>query len=87
MLARVSPYGSRLYLLRHYGPADAYFWMRTQVRLADLYRRLGRIDEAKVLESELLKLLSVADADHPMLRAIEQHRANDVSSSSSINRE
>ncbi len=61
--------------------------MRTQARLADLYRRLGRIDEAKVIESELLQLLSVADDDHPMQRAIKQHHANDVSSSSSISRE
>jgi tetratricopeptide (TPR) repeat protein len=77
VLERVSPYRSRVYSLRHFGPADAYLWMRTQMRLADLYRKVGRVDEARALESELLKLLAVADADHPMLRAIEHLRAHD----------
>jgi DNA-binding winged helix-turn-helix (wHTH) protein len=49
-----------------------YFWMRTQVLLADLYRRTGRLDEARAIERDLLAALAVADADYPMLVELQK---------------
>ncbi len=43
------------------------FWMRTQVRLAQLYRQVGREEDARKIEDELLKLLAYADPDYPLL--------------------
>ena len=51
------------------GPSG-YFWLRDQVRLAALYRKAGRQTEALKVESELLKLLALADPDHPILRQL-----------------
>lgn len=48
-----------------------YAW-RLEVRLSRLYRSLGRIDEAKVLEDRLLKRLSLADPDHPAIQAVHR---------------
>jgi len=47
--------------------AAAFMWMRTQLRLAQLYRKLGRENDARRPEAELLRLLARADSDHPML--------------------
>ncbi len=41
--------------------------MKTQLRLAQLYRKVGRHPEADEIEAELLRLLAYADPDHPML--------------------
>ena len=41
--------------------------MRVQMELAQLYRKVGREEEAQKIEAELLKLLAYADPDHPML--------------------
>jgi tetratricopeptide (TPR) repeat protein len=43
------------------------FWMRNQLLLARLYRRAGRDGDAQRVEGDLLKLLAVADADHPFV--------------------
>lgn len=53
-----------------YGPFDmlaASFWMRDELDLAHLYRRLNRVKEAQAIENELRKLLAYADADYPIL--------------------
>ena len=53
---------------RHYainGPTSG--WIATRNRLANLYRSMGRAKEADVIDAELLKLLAVADRDHPVL--------------------
>jgi hypothetical protein len=42
-------------------------WLRTQLQLARLYREVGRTEDARKVERELLSLLALADADHPML--------------------
>lgn len=62
------------------GPS-AVFWMRAQAQLAGLYRRTGREDDARVIETELLKLLVYADSDYPLLvelKARQQARAADA---------
>jgi tetratricopeptide (TPR) repeat protein len=43
------------------------FWLRSQFQLARLYREVGRNEDARKVEKELLTLLALADADHPML--------------------
>ncbi len=43
------------------------FWMRDEMDLAQLYRRLGRIQDAEKIENELRKLLAYADPDFPLL--------------------
>ncbi|MFQ5818232.1 MAG: hypothetical protein ACE5H2_09815 [Terriglobia bacterium] len=50
--------------------------MRTQVQLAELYRKVGREQEAQEIEAELVKLLAHADDDHPVLRQLK--RTQDV---------
>ena len=50
-------------------PSAPFFWMKNQVRLAKLYRKLGREQEASEIEAELRQLLALADPDHPILAA------------------
>jgi hypothetical protein len=52
-----------------YNPAahTGYYWLRAQMKLADLYRAHGMTEQARPIEADLLALLSHADADHPML--------------------
>lgn len=40
-------------------------WLQVEARLAELYRRAERPEDAKRLEDELRILLSAADPDHP----------------------
>ena len=49
------------------GMFAAPFWMRDQMDLARLYRRMGRVKDAQKIESELRSLLAYADPDFPML--------------------
>jgi tetratricopeptide (TPR) repeat protein len=51
---------------------DGLFWMRVQLRLAELDRSLGRHREAREIESELRRLLVYADRDHAILRGIDR---------------
>jgi serine/threonine protein kinase len=51
---------------------NGYFWMRTQQLLADLYRQVGRVDEAGRIDQDLLAALAAADADDPMRLELEQ---------------
>ena len=46
-------------------------WMKAQLRLAELYRKVGREAEALAVEEELRRLLAHADPDLPMLRQLE----------------
>ncbi len=45
--------------------------MKTQLRLAQLYRKVGREQKAREIEAELLELLVYADPDHPILVELE----------------
>ena len=49
----------------------APLWVRIQWRLAEVYRRLGREEDTRRIEEELLKLLTYADPDHPILRQLD----------------
>ena len=51
--------------------ANGYLWMRTQKRLAELYRAAGRVTDAQGIELDLRAGLAVADSDHPMLIALK----------------
>jgi tetratricopeptide (TPR) repeat protein len=44
-----------------------YFWMRTQLLLADLYRQASRTDAARAIERDLLAALAAADTDYPIV--------------------
>ena len=56
------------------GPAP--LWFRIQWRLAEVYRNLGRDEEARRIGEELLKLLTFADPDHPILLRLENLHAS-----------
>ena len=55
-----------------FGGMSAYFWIRVRTTLADLYREAGREADARVVETELLQLLALADPDHPILTKIQR---------------
>ena len=46
-------------------------------QLAQLYRKVDRVDDAARLEGELLLLLAVADQDHPIKRRLQDPVARD----------
>ncbi|HKW63213.1 MAG TPA: winged helix-turn-helix domain-containing protein [Candidatus Acidoferrum sp.] len=49
-----------------------HWWLRNELQLADLYRKMGRVPEAEKVEDELRKMLIYADADHPILRELQK---------------
>ena len=67
VLEEVHPFKTR-YLF----PGGAPGWMKTQLRLAQLYRKVGREQEAREIEAELRKLLAYADPDYPILRQLQR---------------
>lgn len=54
------------------GPMLGAWWMRTELQLADLDRKMGRVREAEQVESKLRKMLIYADSDHPILRELKK---------------
>ncbi len=42
-------------------------WLRIRLILAEVYREMGRDEDAGKIEDELRTLLAYADADHPIL--------------------
>ena len=68
VLEEVRPFKTR-YLFPTYAVEQ---WMKIQLRLAQLYRKVGREQGAREIEAELLKLLVYADADHPFLRQLQR---------------
>jgi tetratricopeptide (TPR) repeat protein len=46
---------------------SGYFWLRIEVALAKLYRKLGKIEQAQSTENKLRWTLSEADPEHPIL--------------------
>jgi tetratricopeptide (TPR) repeat protein len=53
------------------GTTGAY-WLRNRFALAKLYRGIGRVEDARIVEAELRELLAFADADHPILLELER---------------
>jgi hypothetical protein len=45
-------------------------WLRGRAQLARLYRKDGQDEKAREVEAHLLKLLAVADADHPLVKEL-----------------
>ena len=56
--------------------SGATLWMRDQVDLARVYRRVGRVNDAEKIEDELRKLLAYADTDYPMLVELKRLQSN-----------
>jgi tetratricopeptide (TPR) repeat protein len=58
------------------GMSTAGLWMRDQMDLARLYRRLGRVRDAERIEGELRTLLTYADPDYPLLVELNHLQEN-----------
>jgi tetratricopeptide (TPR) repeat protein len=52
--------------------AIIYPWLRTQFALAQMYHRVGRVEDARTVEADLLRVLAHADVDHPILRELRK---------------
>ncbi len=48
-----------------------WYGLRVRLMLAQLYREMGRDEDAQKVEAELRALLAYADLDHPILRQLE----------------
>ena len=55
------------------------YWTRIEAQLADLYRKVGRVEEARAIENELRHLLQFADEDHAVLRQLAEVERADAS--------
>jgi tetratricopeptide (TPR) repeat protein len=53
--------------LGYYGPTRLTIYLKMKSRLGQLYRKMGRVEDAGKIEAELLSLLRCADPDHPIL--------------------
>jgi hypothetical protein len=58
-------------------------WLRGRAQLVRLYRKICQVDEARGVEDQLLKLLALADADHPLVAELKASRAADLGSGQS----
>jgi len=54
------------------GLGSTTFWLRNKAQLAQLYREMGRYEDARKIEDELRRLLALADSDHPILRQLDR---------------
>jgi tetratricopeptide (TPR) repeat protein len=50
-------------------------WIDARAQLASLYRRVGRVQDASRIETHLLSLLALADADYPLLAELRGRNA------------
>ena len=53
-------------------PNMAFAWLTVELRRAQVYRQLGRVEEAEQIEAGLRKLLAHADPDHVILRELKR---------------
>lgn len=53
-------------------------WLKTQLRLAELYRQMGEEEKAREIEGRLRQHLTYADADHPILQALGSESTPDL---------
>ena len=49
-----------------------FTWLTVELRRAQVYRQLGRVEEAEQIEAGLRTLLAVADPDHVILRELKR---------------
>ena len=49
-----------------------FAWFTVELRRAQVYRQLGRVEEAEQIEARLRRLLAHADPDHVILRALKR---------------
>jgi tetratricopeptide (TPR) repeat protein len=74
---RVLELGSKQRHVAFHWVSNGFLWTRNQFLLAQLHRKVGRAADAQRIEAELLNLLALADADHPIL--VELRRLQPVS--------
>ena len=48
------------------------FWLTVELRRAQVYRQLGRVEEAEQIEAGLRTRLAHADPDHVILRELKR---------------
>ena len=53
---------------------NGWAWTPCRVKLADLYRKAGRVDDAVKVEDEIRLYLSEADPDHPLAASLRRIR-------------
>jgi tetratricopeptide (TPR) repeat protein len=58
-------------------------WLKTQLRLAELYRQMGEEEKAREIEGRLRQHLTYADADHPILQALGSASTPDLATNGS----
>lgn len=58
-------------------------WLQVRDHLAQLYRKVGRDREGEAVDTQLLKLLAVADEDHPIRRRATARQAASTASAGS----
>ena len=63
---------ARAWVFYSNGRPTSPYWISTRFKLAALYRRMGRDDQAAAIESELRDLLALADADHNIAMELQQ---------------
>ena len=51
---------------------EGFAWLTVELRRAQVYRQLGRVEEAEEIEASLRKLLAHADPDHVILRELKR---------------
>jgi hypothetical protein len=56
--------------LKHRSILGPYWWMRCQLRLAEVYAELGQTGEAREIAYELEQMLSEAEPDYPLLQRV-----------------
>ena len=64
--------GKKALLFAPFGGENPARWLRIRLMLAEIYREMGRDEDARKVEAELRALLAYADADHPILRQLDR---------------
>jgi len=70
VLERLTETKTRAILL--YCCDNGSLWMRSQLELARVYRRMGRLEDAQKIENELRRALAQADSDYVLLRELKR---------------
>lgn len=86
ILQRASAAKGRVNNCFNNGLMAGMWWLRTELQLADLYRKMGRVQDAEKVEDGLRKMLVYADADHPILRELQKRERLAAANSSATGR-